>query len=412
MDEFSDDGFDDLNDTVLQDLEKNAVQFTQALKPAQSQDAPNPPSLLYEYDFGEDDLDDAVVIDGPAPQNPARPAIGTSLPRQQPRPVPNISRQRGWNHASASNDSVAARSRYRTPSHAPAAQPQSQRDPPRDLPYPRPQRRPPAAEPQFVRTSNVSHRFRVQPSQASQPHGAGNHEEIISALQARVSELERELTSAKGEVSIVRSKAEKAQANNDAEITRLKNQNAEALETQKRMLEAASAAERAAVTELQFTRRDLEDERGKARSRRKDGPTTPKRNKTWGIADGFDDVETLPSPTKGQGQRRRDAGPMAGPLAERTPTKGKRKRAAIDSPVTALETHSEDVVMAEDAPILTSDCVAGPNELPFDVGRGRNFKFGTKMLTMEAVPQNHFGLQSSAWKTTDIRFLFTILVSI
>ncbi|KAI1302707.1 hypothetical protein F5Y03DRAFT_360677 [Xylaria venustula] len=59
------------------------------------------------------------------------------------------------------------------------------------------------------------------------------------------------------------------------------------------------------------------------------------------------------SPSKGK--RGKNVGPVASSVVEpplskltRTPTKSKRKRPAIDSPVMALETHSDDVVMLDD----------------------------------------------------------------
>jgi hypothetical protein len=187
------------------------------------------------------------------------------------------------------------------------------------------------------------------------PGGAGNQTEIIAALQAQLSTLQSELTSAKGEAAIVRSKYEKFQTSHEAEVARLKRLNAEQLAKQERAVEAALAAEKNATTELHFAQQDLKEELGRAKvvKRKDDLNMTPKKkNKTWAVADGFDEVEILPSPGKGQGKRRGDPGPVAVPLADRTPTKGKRKRPAVDSPVMALEVHSEDVVMP-DAPAGT-----------------------------------------------------------
>jgi hypothetical protein len=169
-------------------------------------------------------------------------------------------------------------------------------------------------------------------------------------LQAQLSTLQSELTSAKGEAAIVRSKYEQFQTSHEAEIARLKRLNAEQLAKQERAVEAALAAEKNATTELHFARQDLKEELGRAKvvKRKDDLTSTPKKkNKTWAVADGFDEVEILPSPGRGQGKRRGDPGPVAVPLAERTPTKGKRKRPAVDSPVMALEVHSEDVLMPD-----------------------------------------------------------------
>lgn len=171
-------------------------------------------------------------------------------------------------------------------------------------------------------------------------------------MQAQLATLQSELTSAKGEAAIVRSKYENFQTSHEAEIARLNRLNKEQLAKQERAVEAALAAEKNATTELHFARQDLKEELGRAKAgkRKDDLITTPKKkNKTWAVADGFDEVEILPSPGKGQGKRRGDPGPVAVPLTERTPTKGKRKRAAVDSPVMALEVHSEDLLMPDAA---------------------------------------------------------------
>lgn len=161
------------------------------------------------------------------------------------------------------------------------------------------------------------------------------------------------LTTKDGEIGIVRKRLEKSREDHERELQALKKQAAEQVSKQERALEAAKAAQQAAATELEFTRRDLKDELDRAK--RKDGPSTPKKNaaaKSWGISDGFEDVEMAGSPSKGR--RGGNAGAVASAMAEpparpgRTPTKGKRKRPAVDSPVAALETHSEDAVMIDD----------------------------------------------------------------
>ncbi|KAJ0309676.1 hypothetical protein COL516b_002927 [Colletotrichum fioriniae] len=262
MDEFNDDDFDDLNDTTLQELENNAIQFTQAQRKqdSQSQTLPPPhdPSQVENYDdleFEDDDLDDAEVTN-------------ELLPPSQL-------------HAAPGND-------------------------------------------------------------------------VIAALQQRLRALESELNSARGEASIIRTNSTKAEQDHAAEVSRLKKQNAEQAARQERAVEAAIAAERQATTELQFLQRDMKD--ASTRPRRREnapvsaapGTTTPKKaTKTWGVADGFDNMDIAPSPTKNRGKTR-DPGPVAIPLSERTPTKGKRKRPAVDSPVMALETDAQDVIMVDD----------------------------------------------------------------
>ena len=57
---FSDDELDDLPANALQELENNAIQFTQAATQAWVK---VPPSSDYGDEFDDEDLDDAVVID-------------------------------------------------------------------------------------------------------------------------------------------------------------------------------------------------------------------------------------------------------------------------------------------------------------------------------------------------------------
>ncbi|OIW32759.1 hypothetical protein CONLIGDRAFT_630375 [Coniochaeta ligniaria NRRL 30616] len=382
MDDFSDDDFDDLNDTVLQELENNAIQFTQAQQFGQSQAAPPapharppppgvaPPRLASSgYDFSgfeADDLDDTVVIDELAKEPAAapQPVVDRPLPPQQPRVVPGVGQPRPtWQQQAApSNFNTSAGLTSQQLPSRPVPQPlPSQRHSawpaaPQSRPVPAQSqfnRRPPPPPPQIGRQIPPHHAQQSAVPRA--PGGAGNQTEIIAALQAQLSTLQSELTSAKGEAAIVRSKYENFQTSHEAEIARLKRLNAEQLAKQERAVEAALAAEKNATTELHFVRQDLKEELGRAKvvKRKDELTTTPKKkNKTWAVADGFDEVEILPSPGKGQGKRRGDPGHVAVPLAERTPTKGKRKRPAVDSPVTALEVHSEDVLMP-DAPEAT-----------------------------------------------------------
>ncbi len=129
-------------------------------------------------------------------------------------------------------------------------------------------------------------------------------------------------------------------------------------------VEAAVTAERSANTELQFLQQDMKEVSDRAR--RKDGgggggagpagnlATTPKKagGRSWGIADGFDEMDVAISPSKGRG-RGRSAGSVAANVGERTPTKGKRKRPLMDSPVAALEIDTTDIIMGDDKPELS-----------------------------------------------------------
>ena len=200
---------------------------------------------------------------------------------------------------------------------------------------------------------------------------------MVSALQQRLRTLETELHIARGEVSIIRANSTKAQQEYDAQVARLKKLNAEQLAKQERIVEAAVAAEKSANTELQFLQRDMREVSDRARRRDTAGPaaavgavTTPKKaNKTWGIADGFDEMDIALSPSKGQG-RGKASGSVAANVGERTPSKGKRKRPVMDSPIAALETHTEDVEMGDDKPAsqgLHSTMVMAAPTAPFEV---------------------------------------------
>lgn len=238
-----------------------------------------------------------------------------------------------------------------------------------------------------------------QSSQAPRQTGATSHE--LATLQAQILDLKSKLTTREGEISIVRKRLEKTREDHKRELQIVKAQTAEQLAKQERAVEAARAAQQSATTELEFTRRDLREE--VVRAKRQDGPGTPKKNavtKTWGVSDGFEDVEMAGSPSKGK--RGKNVGPVAGSVVEppakllRTPTKSKRKRPAVDSPVTALETHSEDVVMLDDVGVPVHDIVGiSPMapvtqcSVPFDVGSGQRLLLNDTTLMIILVLESY-----------------------
>ncbi|KAH8681696.1 hypothetical protein BX600DRAFT_429615 [Xylariales sp. PMI_506] len=353
MDDFSDDGLDELNANALDELENNAIQFTQARRFEPSQ-------TPLEYDFDDDDFDDAVVTDelrgkpvvlpdrGGVNADDASPTLGpgpqqTHHQQAWPGPVTVATSHIRPAPAGSSNRSPAQAQYAPRPSQG---APYSQMRPP---PLPRP-------------TPTMPTRYLA--SQVPQHAAAtGNAEQV--AMQARIRELEAKLQAKDGEVHIVRSRLEKYRQDHDRELQAFKKQTAEQLAKQERALEAARVAERTAAseletatTELEFTRRDLKEEVDRAKRKERDGggvgtPRKPAAAKTWGVSDGFEDVEMAASPSKGN--RSKNPGAVASIVQEpipsrltRTPTKAKRKRpAAVDSPVMALET-TEDVVMHDD----------------------------------------------------------------
>ncbi|KAI0150753.1 hypothetical protein GGR57DRAFT_471446 [Xylariaceae sp. FL1272] len=354
MDDFFDDDLDDLNDNALQELENNAIQFTQAHKSLAPSQYQNHTEL--DYDYEDDDLDDTDVQNAfqaqPALSSQSAAVAGqvhARLAHQQQQqntwgPVP-IPASRIYPNAATSNVSRplgAIATVSRTSQQIP---PRSQAPAYGQLPYagavlPRP----PPSIPSVYRSS-----------QAQRPPAAPSSREI-AALEAQIKDLKSKLDTKTGEIGIVRSRLEKSQIDHERELKALKVQTAEQLAKQQRAIDAATAAQKTAVTELEFTKRDLGEEL--SRARRQDVAGTPKKNaatKAWGVSDGFEDIEMAGSPSRGQ--RGRTTGAVAASVVEpppkllRTPTKNKRKRAAMESPVMALETHSEDVVMMDNADI-------------------------------------------------------------
>ncbi|KAL6803204.1 hypothetical protein GGI42DRAFT_324030 [Trichoderma sp. SZMC 28013] len=352
LDEFSDDGFDDLTDNVLQELENHALQSTQA-RPQHA--------LTQQFDYAweqEDDDLDTTEVTNDAGLPVGRPIVDKTL-RQQPQqkqqqrpPVPNPR----WNPAI---DSAAARpgaplaERTRMTNVRPLNQPfmSSQRLPDSSQSTSRPQTAQLAALPM-----------------ASQ----GQSGTMVTALQKRIRVLEAELNAARGEASILRSNSTKAQHSYDEQIARLRKLNAEQLSKQEKAMEAALAAEKHANVELQFMQRDMKDANDRARKKEPNAnnTATPKKAaKTWGFADGFDEMDIAPSPSKGQG-RSKTAGSVAANIGERTPSKGKRKRQISESPMKALDIHTGDAEMTEAKsmfqPTLQQPVIIAAPTVPFD----------------------------------------------
>ncbi|KAL2683015.1 hypothetical protein Neosp_007477 [[Neocosmospora] mangrovei] len=374
LDEFSDDGLDDLPDNALQELEDNAIQLTQAhaaSKPSTQRQGNGSPEVIWVED---DDLDTTEVT------NDAGVPIG--------RPVIDSARQQQI-HSSQNQLNPESRRSIPPPNPRwnPAIDPTTRRPvvqaPPRHLSA-GPPRQPLYTSDQFqTQSSNLpppQHsqfarpplpQSRLGPSQPSQ----SQHGDILSALQLRVRALETELHAARGEVSIIRSNSVKAKQQHDADMARLKRLNSEQLAEKERIAEAAVAAQQSANTELQFIQQDMREV--SSRARQKDVPTkvgsgvtTPRKAaKSWKMADGFDEMDIVLSPSKGQG-RSRNPGSVASHVGERTPSKGKRKRPTVDSPVMALETHTDSFDSStskpepavQQAPIV----VAAPPALPFE----------------------------------------------
>lgn len=395
MGEYSDDDLDDLPESVFQELESKAIEFTQRqqqLRSTQAQEPPHQPARPPTtrtldadiLDNDDDDEDDLFILDASeavrnAPGGLARPPVAqpTTLPQvhrpghmaRPGHPHPNTNNQQ-WDRAGGvagahgnpprpSNASMMASQPFRPPVLAPNRAQPSQ--------FPRAFAPPPP---------------RYAPSQTQAPMAAPQSD-AVSALQLRVRNLERELNMAKGEAAILRSNSTKAQQAHDAELARLKKQAKEHMDKQDRAMERALEGERQKATELQFIQRDMHMQEVANRARRKETgatATTPKKTtRSWGVADGFDGMDLVPSPSKSNNGRAKQA---SGILAqgERTPSKNKRKRPTVDSPVPPLDTTTtDDVVMLPDIvsvqstsgsarPLAISSAPTSLHALPFDVG--------------------------------------------
>jgi hypothetical protein len=177
--------------------------------------------------------------------------------------------------------------------------------------------------------------------------------------------LKQDLNAKAGEISIVRSKHDKAAKEHEREMTTIRRLNEEKLAKQQRALEAARIAQQQAATEREFLKQDLSEEaervrRLKARetAERKEnaGVATPRKKKSLPHRDGFDDDEIqIVSPSK--------VSPSKYQKKPGTPSRaGKRKRKAIDSPIASLEViNSEESYTDESkqkAPLLDEAILA------------------------------------------------------
>ncbi|KAJ6787880.1 hypothetical protein PWT90_10992 [Aphanocladium album] len=347
LDEFSDDGLDDLPENALREIENQAIQFTQAQAQLTQQDQPRSSfdARAQQSDYGweeDDDLDTAQVVNdagvpvgrrpgGGFPKAPGAPPaqLSTNPPRRPIPPVPNPQ----WNPTLAQNARPNASMAQQLPPSRPGLAAPSQR-----------------FNPSQASAAQAPLLTQTQPG------------DVLTALQIRIRALEYDLNAARGEASIIRANSVKAQREFDAQVAQLKRANADQLDKHNRAVEAAVAAERSANTELQFLQQDMKEVSDRAR--RKDGgsgsgpagniATTPKKagGRSWGIADGFDEMDVAMSPSKGRGKGR-TAGSVAANVGERTPSKGKRKRPLMDSPVAALEIDTADIIMGDDKPELS-----------------------------------------------------------
>ncbi|CAI4213184.1 unnamed protein product [Parascedosporium putredinis] len=333
MGEYSDDDLDDLPESVFQELESKAIEFTQRqqqLRSTQAKEPPHQPTRPHTtrtldadiLDNDDDDEDDLFILDASEAVRNA-PAVSRGRRSLSRPPCRRFTDPVTWQGPDTLTP-IPITSNGTEPEASPAPTP-------------------------IPRAFAPLHPLRSLPD----PGADGRPQsDAVSALQLRVRNLERELNMAKGEAAILRSNSTKAQQAHDAELARLKKQAKEHMDKQDRAMERALEGERQKATELQFIQRDMHMQEVANRARRKETgatATTPKKTtRSWGVADGFDGMDLVPSPSKSNNGRAKQA---SGILAqgERTPSKNKRKRPTVDSPVPPLDTTTtDDVVMLPD----------------------------------------------------------------
>lgn len=395
MDDFSDDGFDDLNMAVLQELETKALQAIQSQHQQHQQPQRNGDVIeIDDNEFPEpepeQDVDqaDAAVLRELA-RVPAQHAFGgrlTAAAAPPPLPLPAYSQRSFVNVPlpAATNNNMNINSHNLNRNHNVNVNigmnnGSSNNINPRNGPafYPRASQQRPVAPLQASQSVRpmAGPSIPVRPGaavvggvggalgggmQAPPAVGAGSSNAAdaasVAALQARIRLLETDLYTARGKASMMEDKYETAQRKHDAEVTRIQKQKDDELARLRQRAEAAVAAHKSAATELEFAKQDLKEEVEKSKKGRRaggaDGPVTPRKNtagrSNWNVSDGFEDIELLPSPSKGFGRRLKEAGASSAISAvERTPTKGKRRRNITDSPTKPLET-----IAAEDEDIF------------------------------------------------------------
>ncbi|KAH6676267.1 DNA repair protein-like protein Rad26 [Halenospora varia] len=179
----------------------------------------------------------------------------------------------------------------------------------------------------------------------------------LEELQRRIQELQRErdalksdLNAKTGEIAIVRSKQETEAKKYERELVAVRKLNEDKLAKAQKELEASRISEKNIAIERDFIRQDLTEESERVRRLNKakavektGGPAvTPKKKKTLPHRDGFDDdeIEVLsPSRVSPSKFQRRLAG---------SPSRlgAKRKRKAVESPISALDVQQEVDVSA------------------------------------------------------------------
>ncbi|TVY24546.1 hypothetical protein LHYA1_G006276 [Lachnellula hyalina] len=332
---FSDDELDSLPVDAFVELETNAIQFTQVhtqtrySKTAAAVKAA--PSSDYGDEIGEEDLDDAVIID----ESRSTPAIIQGLQRSVP-------------------SQAVQREHFRQQRYGTIANPQPH------LADRRGSRPTPPPPPRFSQTNQLPQRAQIpqhdsmRAEHGSQPSVTGDNaaDKMRRQFQELLKErdaLKSEVNAKSGEIAIVRSKNDQVVKEAQRKEEALNKLHADKEAKWKREIESTRIAEKNAATERDFVKQDLAEEAERVRRLRRAqeaekgaSVTTPKKKKPLPHRDGFDDDEVeMLSPSKISPSRfqRRLAGSPSKPGA-------KRKRKTVESPVGALEvTNAEEPVV-------------------------------------------------------------------
>ena len=352
---FSDDDLDNIPDNTLRELEQNALASTQLSRPA------GQPSR-----YGGPKPGNNVLVGAP------RPPVKSNLPWRPPQPQARPQTAQAPPSAPPASAPAPPSSDYGLdeeevldldepsmviqPASGPQQGPSVTRQP-SAAPTTAPFRPKPALDPETAAAfAAADAEFEANPGAAQwrdAPHLAprASNGLDMSALQARIAELEAEQARLKqaeqaarnaaavkqGEIAIVRSNQEKQAKEYERRIAVMQKLHADEAAKTKTELEAQRKEKEKMLVDNRFLKHDLEQEAQRPKAVNGTGKAvrtgsgkekdTPRKARKAGLGDGFDDVDVRPvSPSRSREKAKGD-----------TPKHGaKRKRMAHDSPVAAL----------------------------------------------------------------------------
>lgn len=423
---FPDDDLDDIPDTTLQELERNALASTQLPRPASRPapvtkhsvnsnatgrlvGAPAQPRQNLAYRPPQVQQKPFVVPRRATPVNPAAPQSsdygldeGDVVDLSEQWPARSRPTTRPTSVAGASRPTTAAGQRKHGS--------KSPLDPETEAAYA-------AADAELALPNRWNN--------AAQQQKPATNGVDMAALQARVAELEAEQTRLRqaeqearsaaaikqGEIAIVRANQEKATKEYERRIAVMQKLHAEDAAKAKAELEANRKEREKMETDNRFLQHDLAQEA--ERAKRLNGPSrarvpslsgreTPRKTKRTGLGDGFDDDEVyMVSPSRSKDRAK-----------ESTPKHAaKRRRTANDSPIGRLSLTQAPAPMREESseqPAASADLkivAVPPTDSRFDFMQRllRHFPYEGHERTVEALTK-HF------LPSADARSLATMLM--